>query len=104
MRHRGPVTVPDAIRHAALFPETDLPDLPPNHPTRRVVVEGVFVRLPAGLPVAYVSPERIEEPRIGEVVDGVRRFLRAEGREKAAWFVSEEAFPADLLGGRDGRR
>jgi hypothetical protein len=97
MRDRGPVSVPDAIRRAALFPEADLPDPPAEYPSRRVLVEGVFVRLPVGLPVALVSPERIEEPRLEQVVDGVRQFLRAEGRTNAVWFVQEEeTFPNDL--------
>ena len=96
MRDRDPVSVPDAIRQAALFPEADLPDLPADYPSRRVLVEGVFVRLPAGLPVALVSPERIEERRIEQVVGGVRQFLRAQGRTNAVWFVQEEAFPNDL--------
>lgn len=96
MHDRWLVTVPDHIRRAALFPEADLLALPPEHPTRRVSVAGVFVRLPAALPIAMVSPERIAESEVDQVVDEVRRFLRAEGRAKAVWFVSEEASPGDL--------
>jgi GNAT superfamily N-acetyltransferase len=90
------VGIAESIRRAALFPEGDLADLPSEHPTRRVSVEGVFVRLPAGLPVAVVSPARIDESEIDRTVDEVRRFLRTEGREKAIWIVPEEAFPAGL--------
>jgi GNAT superfamily N-acetyltransferase len=90
------VVVPESIRRVALFPELDLPALPSEHPTRRVSVEDVFVRLPAGLPLALVSPERIEESEIDRTVDEVRRFLRTEEREKGIWIVPEEAFPAGL--------
>lgn len=47
------------------------------------------------MPVALVSPERIEEARVEQVVDEVRRFLRAEER-KGLWLVPEAASPADL--------
>lgn len=96
MRDRRHVVVPEAIRRAALFPELDLPDLPPEHPTRRVSVAGVFVRLPAGLPVALISPERLEGSEVGRVVDEVRQFLRSEGRENGIWIVPEETSPAGL--------
>jgi hypothetical protein len=90
------VVVPEAIRQAALFPELDLPDLPPEHPTRRVSVAGVFVRRPAGLPVALVSPERLEGSEIDRVVDEVRQFLRNEGCKNGIWIVPEGASPAGL--------
>ena len=90
------MVVPEAIRQAALFPELDLPDLPPEHPTRRVSVAGVFVRLPAGLPVALVSPERLEGSEIDRVVDEVRQFLRNEGCKNGIWIVPEGASPAGL--------
>lgn len=98
MRDRRRVAVSETIRRAALFPERDLPALPPEHPTRRVTVGGVFVRLPAGLPIGLVNPERIEESDVGRIVDQVRRFLRSEGREKGIWIVAEEAFPVGLAG------
>ena len=55
-----PVELPDAIRHATLFPESDLPAYPAKDPTRRVEVEGVSVILPGYLPRGLVLPERIE--------------------------------------------
>ncbi|HUK96648.1 MAG TPA: GNAT family N-acetyltransferase [Gaiellaceae bacterium] len=88
--------IPDAVRRAALFPERDLHALPAGHPTRVVQVAGVVVRLLAGLPVALISPERLEESAIPSTVDEVRRFLRAEERDKGVWIVSEEASPRDL--------
>ena len=62
------MSLPDAIKRAALFPEFDLPDLPPEHPSRRVSVAGALVRLPVGLPVALVSVERFEESCVEHVV------------------------------------
>ena len=59
-------------------------------------VAGVFVRLPAGLPVALVSLEQLKESEVDRVVDEVRRFLRDEGRENGIWIVPEEASPAGL--------
>lgn len=96
MRNRPFVDVPDVITRAALFPEFDLPDPPPGHPTRRVLVEGVLVRLLAALPVALASTPSVEESRIEEIVDTVRRFIRTEAREKGVWFVPEAASPSDL--------
>ena len=88
--------IPEAVRRAALFPNCDVPTWPPEHPTRRVSVEGVFVRLPAGLPLASVSPERIDESRVEHVVQEVRQFLSAEGREIGVWVVPEAVSPSDL--------
>ena len=88
--------LPDAIRHAVLFPQSDQPGFPSGHPSRRFEVEGVFVVLPGGLPLGLVLPERIEESEVEHVVDSVRRLHRAEQRERALWFVPEAASPADL--------
>lgn len=90
--------LPDAIRRAALFPESDLPDPPPGHPARRVEVEGVPVLLPSVLPLGLVHPECVEAGRIKHAVGAVREFLREEGREKGIWFVPEAARPAGLAG------
>lgn len=86
----------DAVRHVAVFPESDQPGFPSGHPSRRLEVEGVFVILPGGLPLGLVLPERIEEPELGHVVESVRRLHRAEQRPRALWFVPEAAAPAGL--------
>ncbi len=91
-----PVELPDAIRHAAVFPEADLPGFPPGHPSRRVEIEGVFVAVPAGLPHVLVLPERIEESQVEHVVDAVRQLAQGEQRERALWFVPEATSPAGL--------
>lgn len=88
--------LPDAIRRAALFPEADLPAPPPGHPTRRVSLADVFVRLPVGLPFALASPERIDESSVEQVVDEVRRFVGSEGRQGLFWFVPDEPHLAGL--------
>src|SRR5262249_60135480 len=91
-----PVELPAAIRHAALFPESDLFDFPPGHPTRRIEVAGVLVTLLTTQPAALVFPERIEESLIEHLVDAVRRSLRKEGRERAIWMVPEASVPDGL--------
>jgi GNAT superfamily N-acetyltransferase len=96
VRDGHPLELPDAIRHAALFPQSDLSGFPPGHPTRRIEIEGVFVVLPDGLPWALVLPERIEESRVEHVLDAVRRRVRAEERERALWFVPEATSPDHL--------
>jgi hypothetical protein len=90
------VELPDAITRATLFPESDLLGFPPGYPTRRVEIEGVFVVLPGGLPLALVLPERIEESRVKHVVDAIRQVARSEQRERALWFVPEAALPEGL--------
>src|SRR5262249_15632914 len=50
----------------------------------------------AGLSMGNVYPERLAGSDLEQVVDTVRRFLRAEGRERAVWVVPEAASPGDL--------
>jgi GNAT superfamily N-acetyltransferase len=88
--------LPGAIRQAALFPESDLLDFPPGHPTRRIEVEGVLVTLLATQPAGLVFPQRVEESRIQHLVDAVRRSLVLEGRERALWMVPEASVPKGL--------
>ena len=87
--------LPDAIRRA-LFPQSDLPDFPPGHPTRSIRVEGVPVTLPVVLPIGLVSPEHVEESRIEHLVDAVRRALRMEERARAIWIVPKASVPDGL--------
>jgi GNAT superfamily N-acetyltransferase len=96
VRDGHPVELPDAIRHATLFPQSDLPEWPPGHPTRCIEIEGVHVLLPDGLPWALVLPEHIEESRTEDVTEAVRQRVRADERERAMWFVPEAASPDDL--------
>jgi len=92
----NPLELPDAITNVTLFPESDLSDFPPGHPTRRTAVEGVFVIVPGGLPHVLAFPERIEESQVEQVVDAVRRLGRAEQRKQALWFVPEAVSPAGV--------
>jgi GNAT superfamily N-acetyltransferase len=88
--------LPDAIRHAALFPQSDLSDFPPGHPSRRIRVEDVLVSLGSVPRYVLVFPERIADSRVEQVVEAVRRLARAEQREQTLWFVPEAASPDDL--------
>jgi hypothetical protein len=90
------VELSDAIRHATLFPESDQPDFPQGHPSRRFEVEGVLVVLPGAFPFGLVCPERIDGSEVERVVDSVRRLHRVEQRAQALWFVPEAASPAGL--------
>jgi GNAT superfamily N-acetyltransferase len=90
------VELSEAVRRATLFPETDLPGPPPESPSRRVEVEGVYVFLPSTHPLGLVFPEELGEERIEHVVGAVRKLLSAEGRTKAIWSVPEEAGPSEL--------
>src|ERR1700740_1528613 len=90
------VELPDAVRRAVLFPESDLLGPPPGSPARRVEVEGVYVFLPSTHPLGIVLPEQLEEERVEHVVAAVREFLTDERRRKAIWSVSRAATPADL--------
>jgi hypothetical protein len=96
MRDSGSVEISVAARRAALFPAEDLPDLPAEHPSQRVVVAGITVELPAGLPMGDVFPEELQQAEVEQLVGAVRRFLRVEGRETGVWFVPEAASPGDL--------
>jgi len=89
------VQLTDEIKHVTLFPESDTPDFPAGHPSRRVEVSGVLVILPEGVPFGLVFPERIEG-ELEHVIEAVRRLLRAEGRERAIWFVPEAVSPGGV--------
>lgn len=86
----------DPVVRAALFPMSDIPAPPAGHPDRMVEVAGVRVFLGDGLPEASVFPERIRAAELPNVVGQVRELLRAEGRTRGVWFVSEAADPPDL--------
>lgn len=86
----------DAIKRAALFPESDQPGFPDGHPSRRVEIDGVYILLLDSLHLGLVFPERIPETGVERVVDSVRRLLSAE-RRKAVWFVPDAASPAGLV-------
>jgi hypothetical protein len=88
--------LPDAIRRAALFPESDQPDAPAGHPSRRVRIEGVVLFMTDGSPLILASPEHVEAARVDHVVEAVRDVARTEGRKKVIWFVSRAASPAGL--------
>jgi ribosomal protein S18 acetylase RimI-like enzyme len=88
--------IPPAAQRAALFPSDDLLQLPKGHPSRRVIVAGITVELPAGLPMGDVFPEVLKESEVLQAVSAVRQFLRLEGRQTGVWFVPEAASPGDL--------
>lgn len=86
------------MRHAALFPETDLPAPPPEHPFRQVRRDGYMVGLFPGGTHGNVSVEAIGADDVERAVDDVRSLLAESGKARGAWFVPEAASPAGLAG------
>lgn len=84
------------VRRAALFPASDLLPLPPGHPSRREPIGGVLVQTSEGLPISFVTPERMDGSAVTDVVREVRRSLRARGDARTVWVVPEAAEPQGL--------
>lgn len=88
--------VSDSVVRAALFPWGDIPQPPADHPDRLVEVLGVRVYLGAGVPFAFVLPERIPAGELRAVVTHVRGRVREEGYSSGVWAVPEAASPPGL--------
>ena len=86
---------------AALFPDTDLPPPPPDHPFKQVRRDGYTVGLQTGMTFANVMAQRIDADGVEQAVADVRGLAAERGMTRAAWFVPEPARPeglaADLL-------
>lgn len=93
----GSVSISESVRSAALFPENDLPEPPPDHPYRQVRRDGYVVGLFPGQTFGTVSVCSIPEDAVGETVEQVRRLLGEDGKKRGAWMVPEAAPPADLV-------
>jgi GNAT superfamily N-acetyltransferase len=95
------VVIPKPVQLAALFPDTDLPPPPPDHPFKQVRRDGYTIGLQTGMTFANVVPRRIDADGVGQAVADVRGLAGERGMTRAAWFVSEQARPeglaADLL-------
>lgn len=83
---------------AALFPELDLPDPPPDYPFQIRYGSGYRLGFTRGTSYAMVFVRRLGAENLAEVVNDVRSQLRAEGFERAAWVVSESAEPEGIAG------
>ena len=86
-----------ALREAALFPHTDLPDPPPGYPFQIRKGDGYQVGFTPGTSYAMVFVRRLAEERLAETVAHVRALLAAEGFARAGWIVSEAAEPIGIV-------
>jgi hypothetical protein len=90
------VAIPELVRLAALFPDTDLPPPPPDHPFKQVRRDGYTIGLQTGVTSASVMARRIDADGVEQAVADVRRLAAEHGMTRAAWFVPEAADPEGL--------
>ena len=91
------MSIPEAVRDAALFPADDLPETPPQHPYQVVRREGFAVGMFAGFSFGTVDVRSVAEHDLERTVSEARGILLAHGLQKAAWSVPEAAFPPRLV-------
>jgi GNAT superfamily N-acetyltransferase len=90
------VALPDRVREAALFPDTDLPDPPPEHPFTLIRRDGYSIGMFAGMTHGNVAVRAIAPDDVERVVGDARRTLADHGKGRGAWMAPEAASPADL--------
>ena len=90
------VAIPKPVRLAALFPHTDVPPPPPNHPVKQVRRDGYTIGLPTGMTSASVFARRIDADEVEQAVADVRGLAAERGMTRAAWFIPEQARPEGL--------
>jgi GNAT superfamily N-acetyltransferase len=90
------VVVPELVRRAALWPDADVPDPPPEHPYEVIRREGFIVGVFPGMTFGSVYPQALPAEGIQDAVDGVRSLLVERDISQGAWFVPEAASPAGL--------
>jgi hypothetical protein len=90
------VTLTDPVRQAALFPDTDLPDPPPDHPFKLIRRDGYSIGVFAGMTHGNVAVQAIAPDDVQRVVGEVRSVLAEHGKGRGAWMAPEAASPPDL--------
>jgi GNAT superfamily N-acetyltransferase len=90
------VLIPEPVRTAALFPEDDLPEPPPEHPYRQVRRDGYMIGLFPGQTFGTVSVRAIDAGAVEQTVQEVRRLLEEDAKHRGAWMVPDAASPAGL--------
>ena len=90
------VAIPEPVRLAALFPDSDLPPPPPGHPFKQVRRDGYTVGLQTGMTFASVMARSIDVDGVEQAVADVRGLAAEHGMTRAAWFVPEAAHPDGL--------
>lgn len=92
----GHVVIPEQVRDGALFPHTDLPEPPPEHPYRQILRDGYMVGLFPGLAYGTVSVRSIGADAVEQTVEEARGLLAEDGKDRGAWMVADAASPAGL--------
>jgi GNAT superfamily N-acetyltransferase len=88
-------TVPESVRNGAVFSVANGPNPPPELPIEKLHEDGLTVLLLPGPTGALVEPRALRTG-LESTVERVRALLREREKERAAWFVSEYATPAEL--------
>jgi GNAT superfamily N-acetyltransferase len=91
------VAIPALVRRAAIFPELDLPDPPPEHPYKVVRADGYTIGVFAGLSFGQVSISAVGTDAIERTIEEARSVLATYGMRQGAWMVPEAASPAGLV-------
>jgi hypothetical protein len=86
--------IPEAVRRAALYTPSDLPDPPPEHPYTVLRRDGYAIGFMAGQSWGSVVTESVDDVE-GALADA-REVLRQDGKVCAAWTVTESTMPAGL--------
>jgi GNAT superfamily N-acetyltransferase len=92
----GEMTVPELVRRAAVFPESDLPSPSPEHPFKQVRRDGYIVGLFPGATFGNIAVQAVDAGRVEPMVQDVRGLLACDGKNRGAWFIAEEASPTGL--------
>ena len=90
------MVIPEPVKNAALFPEGDLPEPPPEHPYRQVRRDGYMVGLFPGQTVGTVTVRSLDAGAVEQTVQEVRRVLAKDGKSRGAWMVADAASPDGL--------
>ncbi len=90
------MAIPEPVKNAALFPEGDLPEPPPEHPYRQVRGDGYMIGLFPGQTFGTVTVRSLASDAVEQTVQEVRRMLAEDGKSRAAWMVADAASPDGL--------
>ncbi len=91
------MAIPALVRRAAIFPELDLPDPPPEHPYEVIRADGYAIGIFPGLSFGQVSVSAVGTDAIEQTIEDARSTLATYGMSQGAWMVPEAASPAGVV-------